>query len=171
MTIWLILIVLLWCAASYDLVSYRIPNRLVFIGILIGSGYCVMTMEWKGLLWAIYGFIIPPALLVILVRLSILGAGDVKLLSMAGCFFGKDIWCVLLCSMLSAGVLALGKLVLQQNVIRRFSYAIQYGKKCIEEGCVMPYPEEYLTRDGVIPGAVAIGMGCVITLLWKGVAS
>jgi prepilin peptidase CpaA len=105
------LLLLLLAAAWSDIRSRRIPNILVFPGAIIGVLlHALLPQEAGGLgvLGSLTGWGMGLALLLPLYLLRAMGAGDVKLMAMAGAFLGpqKTVG-ALVCVFLAGGVLAL----------------------------------------------------------------
>jgi prepilin peptidase CpaA len=84
------LLLLLATAAAIDSVSLRIPNWLTGAGALAGLlvGALLPEPSFGGLLWSLGGLAIGLFCLLPLYALGLLGAGDVKLMAMAGAFLG-----------------------------------------------------------------------------------
>lgn len=61
----------------------------------------------QGLYVFLTGSIIPLVSLIILFLIGALGGGDIKLLSVAGCFIGTDIIYIILYSFISGGIFSL----------------------------------------------------------------
>jgi prepilin peptidase CpaA len=85
-----VLIVLLVAAAVIDFRSFRIPNWLTFGGAIIGFACSALlpSADGGGLLWSIGGLGVGFGLMLPLYALKTMGAGDVKLMAMAGTFLG-----------------------------------------------------------------------------------
>jgi prepilin peptidase CpaA len=106
------LLLLLLVAAWSDIRTRRIPNVLVFPGAIAGVLlHALLPQEagGPGVLSSLAGWGTGLALLLPLYLLRIMGAGDVKLMAMAGAFLGaQETVGALLCVLLAGGVLALG---------------------------------------------------------------
>ena len=106
-------------AVITDLRDRRIPNALVLSGLALGfffqsaapDGYGLFDRNWGavGALNGLYGALAGLAMFLPLYVLRTLGAGDVKLLSMLGVWFGPHPMIgVALLTFVCGGVLALG---------------------------------------------------------------
>ena len=96
----------LW-AAWLDLRTHRIPNRLTVAGFAFGIGIRTVLMGWRGTLNSVEGAALALAVLLPLVLLGGLGAGDWKLMGAVGALLGP--WAmlvVLFVSVLVSGVMA-----------------------------------------------------------------
>lgn len=112
------LAILLSTAVWHDVRTRRIPNRLVFLGTLIGvalntllpagAGFFAEPLGALGFLASLGGAGIGLAALLPMYALGAMGAGDVKLMAMVGAFLGPEqILGAALLSLLAGGVLAL----------------------------------------------------------------
>lgn len=102
----LIVTVSIAVAADYD--SWMIPNVLVGAGLIQGlSISAAVKGPLQGLLSGIAGCMIPVAVLFVLFLIRALGAGDIKLLAVAGTFVGSDVLRVMAYSFLAGGVISL----------------------------------------------------------------
>jgi prepilin peptidase CpaA len=85
-----VLFALLIVAAVIDYRTYKIPNWLTLTGIAFGLIYsaAVPFSLHAGLLWALGGLLLGFLIMLPLYALKAMGAGDVKLMAMAGAFLG-----------------------------------------------------------------------------------
>jgi prepilin peptidase CpaA len=107
----LALIVLLVTAATIDVRSHRIPNWLTLSGTAFGLGYSAFVPFYihHGFQWSLEGWAVCFALLFPLWMMRIMGAGDVKLMAMAGALLGLGgIYYALVFSFIAGGALAVG---------------------------------------------------------------
>lgn len=112
-----LLVVLLMVAAFIDVRTYRIPNWLTYGGAAIGLAFGA-AIQWRllgpawaidGFLWSLGGLAAGLALMLPMYALRVMGAGDVKLMAMAGAFLGLgQIVPAVLCVFVAGGVLAVG---------------------------------------------------------------
>lgn len=103
-----LLLFLLAIAAWQDIKNYRIPNLLVLIGMIAGVILHSNANGWPGFLHAVQGMLVGMAVLLPMYLLRLMGAGDVKLMGMAGAFLGP--WQVigaLLAVLVVGGILAI----------------------------------------------------------------
>lgn len=102
------LLLLLGVAAWRDLRSFRIPNWLTFGGAALGLALSLLLPSGQGLAPSLGGWALGLALLLPFYALGAMGAGDVKLLAMAGAFTGPGgVLALGLYSMVAGGLLAL----------------------------------------------------------------
>jgi prepilin peptidase CpaA len=82
------LVATLIIATMTDLVSHRIPNILLAPSLSIALLLSVVTQGPSGVLMALAGLAVGLAMLMPLYVMGAMGAGDVKLLGVAGAFLG-----------------------------------------------------------------------------------
>lgn len=83
-----LLYIILFLAACTDFKSYRIPNRLIVTGYLLGLIYQIIWSDQnKFYLYPLYAFFIL-LLTIPLFRFGVIGGGDCKLFSVCAMFTG-----------------------------------------------------------------------------------
>jgi len=82
------LVCLLLLAVRMDLRSYKISNHLILIGIITGFLFDVYEYGQAGISLWLPGILLPVILLFPLFIIKALGAGDIKLFSVIGSFYG-----------------------------------------------------------------------------------
>lgn len=135
--------ILLGLAVYYDIRYFRIPNVLIAVGMMTGITYQFFdrTAAFSDIL---LGMLIPIVVLFLLFYLHMLGAGDIKLLSMTGIFLGTSIFAVIWQSFCIAAVISFFQLIIQKKFRKRISYFIGYCFHAIKTGTVSAYynPEQ-----------------------------
>jgi prepilin peptidase CpaA len=104
-----VLIVLLLVAAVFDYRSFRIPNWLTVGGLVFGTAWTIIVPPLSGAGWTFPAGGIATGFIAMLpmYALRAVGAGDVKLMAMAGSFLGfHDTMLALLFSFVVGGVAA-----------------------------------------------------------------
>jgi len=105
--IWILTLALTLLAALLDWRSRRIPNWLTVPGLLSGVVVHALIAGGPGALFALKGAGLALILLLPLVALRALGAGDWKLMGAVGAFLGWKLFLfVLLGSILASGIMA-----------------------------------------------------------------
>lgn len=132
------LLILLGLAVYYDVRYFRIPNVLVVIGMFNGMMYQLIC-KTSTFFDILYGIFLPVVCLFLLFYLHMLGAGDIKLLSMTGIFLGKSIFAVIWQSFLIAAVISFFQLIFQKNFRNRMLYFIGYCVNAVKTGTMPPY--------------------------------
>lgn len=163
------LFVLLVAAAVADVRHQRIPNRLTLGGLAFGLAYSTVEPFWggHGFLWSLAGAGVGFAVLLPLWLLHLTGAGDVKLMAMAGSLLGLHaVPLALVGTFVAGGVCAIlyalrhGTLrVMLGNVMR----ILHLGGIAVTAGL----PVRIATTDpgsvGRLPYAVPIALGTITT--------
>jgi prepilin peptidase CpaA len=105
--IWLLTLALTLLAALLDWRSRRIPNWLTVPGLLSGIAVHALVGGWHGTFFALKGAGLALLILMPLVALRALGAGDWKLMGAVGAFVGPQMFLfVLLGSIFASGIMA-----------------------------------------------------------------
>ena len=100
-----------------DLRSRRIPNWLTVTGLVIGIAANAVLGGWSGLKTSLLGALLGMALLLPLVLLRSLGAGDWKLAIALGGFTGPGLLVdLLIISIFVAGLMAMGLVIYKGRV-------------------------------------------------------
>ncbi len=152
-------------AVLMDLATGRIPNFWLCSGWLCGLLYQCLTAGKQGAGRFAAGSLLPLVLLWGLFYFRMLGAGDVKLLSVLGGIMGVP--AVLSCiiwSMIFGAVLSAGVLIICGNFLQRLKYFTTYFKIYRRTGQRTPYRRAG-ERPENIHFSVAVLMGA---LLWIG---
>jgi prepilin peptidase CpaA len=170
-------LLLLALAVRSDVRTRRIPNKLVLAGMLSGAALQLLLPAGEGLFSHAFGSLgltqalagLGLGLLVLLpmYALGVMGAGDVKLLAMAGVFLGPDeVLRAALLTMLAGGVLALAA-ACWQGALRQVlgNLRTMLWNSCLRMfaggGARMIAPP---APTGKLPYAIAIAAGAVINL-------
>lgn len=171
---------LLLLAVWHDVKYHRIPNWLVGIGMLaalvlhatLPSGLGLVSAAPGGLgsLGSLKGLTLGLALLLPFYLLRAMGAGDVKLMAMAGAFLGAtDVFWAAIATFLAGGVLALAVAV-KEGVIPKMMQNIRimiYSGVFRAATGGMPTFEEAPKTAARLPYAVAIAVGTLGYLIYK----
>jgi prepilin peptidase CpaA len=116
-TIWAFALAFVLYAGWLDSSTRRIPNWLTVPGLLLGVALHGMAGGWRGAVVALEGAGLALAILLPLVFLRALGAGDWKLMGALGAFLGPQIFfLVLLASVLVAGLMSVVVMVRAHRV-------------------------------------------------------
>lgn len=105
----LLLAVHLGAAVYQDIKARRIPNKVVLSGLIVALAFHVYMSGLSGLGDAVIGALTGLLVMLPIYLLRLMGAGDVKLMAMAGAFAAgaqATLWMVLY-SMVAGGLLAL----------------------------------------------------------------
>lgn len=110
--IWVLTLALTLSAALLDWRSRRIPNWLTVPGLLLGVSVHSALTGWHGSLFALEGAGLALLILLPLVLLRGLGAGDWKLMGAVGAFLGPILLLfVLFGSVMASGLMAVAQMM------------------------------------------------------------
>lgn len=165
----LLLAALLLAAAVSDWRTMRIPNLLTFGGTGLGLACALLLPPAnQGLLWALAGTGVGLATLLPLYALRVLGAGDVKLMAMAGAFLGAQSTLYALLFVMACGGIAalafaaargnLGRVVGNAwNIVRWLTFATFAGQSPSAAG-------QPIASAGKLPYGVCICIGTLASV-------
>ena len=182
----LLLIAILLAAVAGDLRTRRIPNSLILAGWALALGWHLFGPkgDWAfdpfrpgavGILGACFGLL---ALLVAFMpfyALRIMGAGDVKLMSVVGAFFGAsvDAWAQLvgvsLFVLAAGGILAVMRITLRRNGAAVLANLRMIFSAMHARASHVPGPSFDARTDSAdrMPYAIAIATGTLLYLVAK----
>lgn len=162
----MIVLTFTFIAAAFDLKSEKIPNVWILSGWFCGFVLALSQTEFHGILSYLSGLSVPLILLSFLFFFRVMGAGDIKLLSVIGGFMGPSsiLWCIFY-SFLSAALLSFALLCACKNLKDRFRYFFTYLQNTILTKQQLPYRMPGKNRAEHLHFSVAVLLG---VLLWTG---
>ncbi|NBO81391.1 MAG: prepilin peptidase [Betaproteobacteria bacterium] len=108
------LLALLLLAAGFDIAQRRVPNTLIIVGATTALALATRS-GWPGISGAVIGGLAALVVLLPVYVSGIMGAGDVKLISMVGGFLGPHHFLfALLCIFVAGGALSMFYLLRQR---------------------------------------------------------
>jgi prepilin peptidase CpaA len=117
-TIWGLAIAVGLVAGWIDWRSHRIPNWLTVSGCFLGILFNTIFFHWGGMKRSLLGAVIALGILLPVVLLRGLGAGDWKLMGALGAIVGRrEILDLLMATILFAGLIAVIQIVLKRRVL------------------------------------------------------
>lgn len=172
MTITASLLILVWSAALWDLNQRRIPNALVFGGIVVGSILQLLFIGHSGFVDALSGLFLGLVLLMPGYLLGFTGAADVKLMGAAGTFLGPaQVFFAALASLLVGGLIALGFMVavffMQGSQAPWQRYGLMFRTFFSTGRPVYVTPEKGEVMGRRFPFAVSIAIGSTLLLFFN----
>lgn len=126
----LCLLLVLLVAVWKDISTYKIPNRLILVSWFVGISWNSIQYGFYGFLYSFLGLLVPILLLFFLFIFRMLGAGDIKLLSTVGVFYGGLFAIeVVYYSLLFASVQAFFLVFRRKNIKDRIVYFLKFFRK------------------------------------------
>ncbi|HEY6444553.1 MAG TPA: A24 family peptidase [Candidatus Acidoferrales bacterium] len=164
MTIWSFTLALTVVAAWTDLRDRKIPNWLTIPGIFAGIALNSYFKGWHGTKTSLEGAGLALLVLLPLVLLRALGAGDWKLMGAVGAFLGPALFpFVLVASVFVAGLMAIVQMVRTRRVIETLS-----NLAVLVQGFLSLRVNPEITLDNPVlmklPFGVAVAAGTLICI-------
>lgn len=151
-------------AAWLDLRSRRIPNWLTVSGALVGVAVHAWISGWRGALMSLEGSGLALAILLPLVLLRALGAGDWKLMGATGALVGPLMFIfVLLASIFIAGSMAVIRMMKDHRVVTTLRNMRELVRGFVTFG-LRPNPVISLDNPELpkLPFGVAAALGTIV---------
>ena len=163
-----LLLLLSGAALFFDLKTGKIPNVLLFFGLLAGCIYRIAVFGPEGILSFCAGAAFPFFVLFILFRLGMMGAGDIKLLMAAG---GLSGWPgslrLFVLSILFGAIVSAVILTRRVRLRDRVRYFRTYAADALMNGRVSRYRMEGERPENIhfaVPVFLAAAAECVLEL-------
>ncbi len=157
-----VLSALLLGAVAYDLVSHRLPNYCLLLGLAAAMALQAWVSGWAGVMAGGAGLLTGFALFLPLYALGGMAAGDVKLMAVVGGFLGVNgvLWAGTY-SLIAGSVLGVGYLL----------YKGQFGRLLGRYWAMASLRSHIPAEDGDaarhrFPYALAIAAGTLLSLYW-----
>jgi Flp pilus assembly protein protease CpaA len=132
----------------------KISNELIVLGYYISMIYQCMYRK-NSVVW-VTGVSVPVLILFLLFAFKMIGAGDIKVLSVIGGFYNWSVCLkIFLIALLYGAVWSFLKIVLYGNIKERFLYFLQFCFKCLTKRKRLSYRDGLNKRD-TIPFCVPI---------------
>jgi prepilin peptidase CpaA len=165
-----VLAAILFIAVVTDLKARKIPNRLVYTGLVLGPLCQVLLPSGDGLWISLKGMGLGLAVFLPLYFLRAMGAGDVKLMAMVGSFIGPRLLIgASLATLVSGGVMAVF-VALKKHEFRRLVENLKlmfFGSAIKAASGQLPVPNQPVASIGKLPYAIAISVGTLGYLFWN----
>lgn len=150
----------LFLAMLYDLLTYKVSNKLILAGLIFGLLFQVSKYQAWGVLYFLAGALVPILLLFLLFLGNVLGAGDIKLFSVIGGALGvvlgvRCIWY----SFVAGAILAVLLFIFRRNFLKRFRYFFHYLKCCFMNKTIQPYCDKSQRGESTFHFTIAIFAG------------
>ncbi len=159
----IILLAFLVIAVIQDFRSLKVSNRLILTGMIVAIFYRLFSNGLESVLLMIPNIIFPIAVLYLLYLAGALGAGDIKLFSLVGCFTDfKELAACMVIAFVWGALASLLKLVHTGDVRRQLFRGGGYLLEIARGHCTTyPYAENSLK----IHFSLEILLGYVSTIL------
>ena len=109
---YLLLSVILSIAVWSDVRTAKISNRLILAGLATGLSFRIWGSGWTGFIMFVVNISIPVILLYLLFLMRAIGAGDIKLFSVAGGLLGtKECLTLIVSAFVVGALLSFGKII------------------------------------------------------------
>jgi prepilin peptidase CpaA len=162
-TIWALTIAVTLVAAVVDFRTHRIPNWLTVPAFFVGLGLRTAISGWPGAKASLEGAGLALLLLLPLVLMRALGAGDWKLMGAVGAFIGPVLFLfVLLGSVLVSGLMAMVEMMRTRRVKETFGNLVVLVQGFFSFG-LRAHPEISLDNPALLklPFGVAVAISTV----------
>jgi prepilin peptidase CpaA len=166
-TVWPFTLALTVYAGWIDWRTHRIPNWLTVSGLFLGIAVHTWTAGWRGALMSLEGVGLALVVLLPLVLMRALGAGDWKLMGAVGAFLGPWMFLfVLLASVFVSGLMAMVLMVRTNRVKQTVRNLIVLVQGFFAFG-LRTHPEISLDNPGLLklPFGVAVAVGTLIIFM------
>lgn len=164
--IWGFAIALAVVAGWIDWRTHRLPNWLTVPAFAIGISANTLLFGKAGVKDAFLGALIPMGILLPVVLLHGLGAGDWKLMAALGAIVGKgEILNVLVVTILFAGLIAFGQMVWQKRVLVTMRNLYELVRGFFIFG-LKPNPEFSLENAGASTLPFGVAAAAATLLCW-----
>ena len=142
-----ILLLLLLVAVLMDYAHDRISNGWLLFGSMIGLYLHGLENGWEEIYTVLPAVLLSFCILYPVYKIGALGAGDVKLFLMAGCFLTTEqILTVLVYAFVIGAIFSLAKMCKEDNLKERMQYFFSYLIDLLRTGQWKLYEQE-LCRD------------------------
>ena len=172
---WLIgiLLAVVATAAVIDIRTHRIPNLLTFPSLLIALALQFAFNGTSGLILGVLGMLVGVALFLLPFALGGMGAGDVKLMAVAGAFLGPEgaLWAALF-SGLAGGVLVIIWGLVRGRLSRVFTRTASLVVAAVDprkREAAGGLPNIERDKGWTVPYGVAIACGVALSIWWRGI--
>lgn len=159
--------ILIFVAVFYDIRYGRIPNFLFILGFI--SGLLIQFLSFSSISKTfpfILGFLFPFISLYLLFKIRVLGAGDVKLLTVIGFHTGIErIIHITVYSMFIAGIYGLILLFILKDYRKRLLSLIRYARDVAEEGNLLSYSNFTSPKTKQLYFSIAIGLAYFLEII------
>lgn len=164
-----------------DIKSFKIRNYTILIGLTTGILFNLNEVGLKEIYIFLIAMIIPVIILFPLFLFKVLGAGDIKLFSVVGCYLGiSTVIQVIIISFFAGAILSVLYIIKTKSLYKRISHFKKYiskakkeyresltvGKASTNNLKIIPYyQKEEDKTEGVIHFSIAIFIAYITILI------
>lgn len=170
-----VLLLILTAALYYDLRERKIKNFITIPGALAGLALNILEQGGGGVWFALQGWLVPVAVLMVLYFMNLTGAGDIKLFAAIGALMGVDfVIYSFVFSVMIGGCIALAVMIRERVFWPRMAAILGYFRHLVFTRTLVPYESEDHDRFklrfsvAIVPGTI-IQLGIYGGLLGWGV--
>ncbi|WP_343210211.1 A24 family peptidase [Anaerolentibacter hominis] len=155
-------------AAAEDVRKYRIHNGWIGIGLSLGLLFRIWEAGWRGSLFWLAGAVVPVVLLFLLFTIHAVGAGDLKLFSVIGGFYGGSaVISIMLPVFAAGGLMSIIHLIRRRDLRSYLRYLKIYSFNTFLNRKWKPYEINRRDRSAVIPFSAAIAAGTIYWIIFQ----
>ncbi len=155
--------VILTLAVISDFRSGKIPNPLIAAGVGCGIVWRI-GIQHDAWYQVLLGVGVPILLCFVLFLMSALGAGDIKLFSVIGCFWPlSDLMICIFLSFVTGAVISIGKLLIHKQLFKSLSCFYHYFQTFLQTHKIEKYPGRDI-KVRQMHFSVAIYIGFFLTM-------
>lgn len=159
----LTLYVLLTVAVIQDFRHMKVSNRLILVGLGLGTFFQVIQNGPVAIVRVLPNIIFPVIVLYLMFLMRCLGAGDIKLFSVIGAFINfKQLEACMAAAFVIAAVFALTKMLSRKNLFYRLFLLKCYVQETAQ-GIITPY--HYKSSEDLLHFSLPIALGLAVTQL------
>lgn len=161
------ILICVFCVAIFtDWRCYRIPNLCIIIGAAAGLIMTFVSYSFAGLLSSIVGVLIVFMAFYPFYLMGGIGAGDIKLFMMAGCYIrGDELLLYMLVTMTVAAVWSGIKMLVYAESRERLFYLGRYIRKAVLTGAVDEYQTDKTQKRCVIRLSIPAFISLVLMVM------
>lgn len=159
LTLYIILII----AVVQDFRRMKVSNRLILVGLALGSVFQVIQNGPIAIVRILPNIIFPVIVLYLLFLMRCLGAGDIKLFSVIGVFINfKELVACIEAAFVIGAAFALVKMLCRKNLRYRLFLLKCYARE-MTQGIIAPY--YYKSEEDLLHFSLEILLGLVFVQL------
>lgn len=157
----ILLLVLLGLALGQDIREKKIKNWVTFPAALAGIAINFWEAGPGGAVFALQGWLVPVLSLLLLYRMNVMGAGDIKFFGAIGSLLGlRFTVCCFAFSVFAGGIMAFIILVKNRGLVARMKKMCTYLVFMAATGRIIPYSargdssSKFIFSAAIIPGTI-----------------